>query len=212
VEDHHPSTEEAPGSREDLHRQFAEHLSRALGALGALGALDESDSRDLEARVSDSSVAPEARLEALSRHARAVYTKRRSGLRKELDRLEPELKELEEKAWRHREYPLYGGRGAGTLALIFLIVSFAVAMTTRALPAVMFIVTLFVLCLITWLIYNPVLGRRLQEPYLELLAETKVLWREERALEEAYRAYLRREEEAADVARRISLQGGHPGT
>jgi len=191
----------ANGTNEDTASLYEELTEKMKQAVRVAPGLSDDARRELESGLSDPTGSPDALLRALSHQARAAYKSRRSELRRKLDRLEPELKELEERAWRHRENPLHGGRGAGTLSLLFLLISFGVAMTLRTLSAVIFITTLFVLCVVTWCVYNPIIGRQLERPYLKVLAETKALWRAERSLEEEYKTYLRRESEVEDLLR-----------
>jgi len=136
----------------------------------------------------------------LKRAVDAGYRTESARLEESLQEWEPKLRKLEEKAWAHKESHLYGGRGAGTLTLLCLILAFFAGLSIGGVTAVLIVAAAVVLSTVVWCVFNLILGPDIQKPYMDVLSRTKELWRSRQALDQAYRSHCL---QRADLERRL---------
>jgi hypothetical protein len=157
--------------------EAAPHLDPALRdrLLGRLDGIRAGVESGTARAVLSADAAMAAALADLEADDRAGYEARSAGIEAELREWEPRLTTLEDRVRRIQESPLYGGRGAGTLGLVFLILSLTAGFfLSDRLVAVSFIASLALLNTLIWLAFNGI-SARLTRPYMDTLDHVKAL-------------------------------------
>ncbi|MEW6031734.1 MAG: hypothetical protein AB1645_02450 [Bacillota bacterium] len=175
----------APYLGEPTRENFVESLDGLSAELAEAGPDDARTVLSLDLKLGRA-------IDLLHEKVLSEHRARLAEVERELDEWGTRLRKLEDRAWAIRENPLYGGRGAGTTGLAFLILSFSAVLFLDRPAALRIIPSLALLGALVWGLYN-LQGTRLQEPYMEAVGKVKGLSIARKSLEDTWEGFAARE-------------------